>query len=98
MPGSPKWFLPSGFPTKTLYTPLFSPHTHYIPARLILLDFVTRTILSEEDKRLLIYNTDFSTNFVAVVNSAPRGVGGGGSGRTSRTPLPAKPLHPRISF
>ena len=30
-PGSPKWPFPSGFPTKTLYTPLLSPHTRYMP-------------------------------------------------------------------
>jgi hypothetical protein len=30
-PGSPKWFFPSGFPTKILYRPLLSPHSRYIP-------------------------------------------------------------------
>jgi len=30
MPGSSKWSLPSGFPTKTLYTPFFSPLTRYM--------------------------------------------------------------------
>ena len=30
--GLPSDLFPSGFPTKTLYTPLLSPHTRYIPS------------------------------------------------------------------
>ena len=42
--------LPSSFPTKTLYTPLSSTICATCPAPLILLDFITRTILGEEYK------------------------------------------------
>ena len=42
--------LPSSFPTKILYAPLSSPIRATCPAHLILLDFITRTILGEQYK------------------------------------------------
>ena len=48
--GLPSGLFPSGFPTKTLYTSLSSPIHATCPAHLILLDFITRTILGEEYK------------------------------------------------
>ena len=48
--GLPSGLLPSGFPSKTLYAPVSSPIRATCPAHLILLDFITRTILGEEYK------------------------------------------------
>jgi len=52
MPGLPNGLFPSGFPTKTLYTPHLSPKRATCLAHLILLDCITRTILGEQYRSL----------------------------------------------
>ena len=50
--GFPSGLFHSGFPTKTLYTPLLAPTPATCRAHLILLDLITRTILGEEYRSL----------------------------------------------
>ena len=59
---SPQWLFPSGFPSKTLYTPVSSPIRATCPVHLILLDFITRTILGEEYK-------SFSSSLCSLLHS-----------------------------
>ena len=60
--GLPSGLLPSGFPTKTLYTPLSSSIRGTCPAHHILLHFITRTILGEEYK-------SFSSSLCSLLHS-----------------------------
>ena len=60
--GLPSGLFLSGFPTKTLYTTLSSPIRATCPTHLILLDFITRTILGEEYK-------SFSSSLCNVLHS-----------------------------
>ena len=46
----PSGVFPSGFPTKTLYTPLLSLIHATHPAHLILIDFITRKVLGKESR------------------------------------------------
>ena len=60
--GLPSGLFPFSFPTNTLYTPLSSHIRATCPAQLILLDFITRTILGEE------YKT-FSSSLCSLLHS-----------------------------
>jgi len=69
-PVSSKWFLPSGYPTKILYMPLLSPIRSTCCAHLILLDFITRTILGEEYRSL---SSSLYSFLHCLVTSSPLG-------------------------
>jgi len=60
----PSGLLPSGFPTKILYTPFLYSIRVTCPAHLILLDFITRTILGEEYRSLSSLLCSYLHSFV----------------------------------
>jgi len=52
MPGSPKWSLTPRFPNQNPVSTSPLPHTRYITAHLILLDFISQTIWGEQYRSL----------------------------------------------
>ena len=75
--GLPSGLFPSGFPTKTLYTPLLSPIHAICPAHLILLHLITRTISGEQDRSFSSSLWSFSTpllphpSYAQILSSTP---------------------------
>jgi hypothetical protein len=58
--GLPSSLFLSGFPTITMYTPLLLPIHTTCPTHLILLDFITQTVLGEDmqiNSKYIFYRT-----------------------------------------
>jgi len=89
-PRSSKWFLPLWFPNQYPIRPLSSPIRARCPANLILIDFITRTILGQDYRlfscslfnllhspftsSLLGPNIHFNTTFRTAYASFPRSI------------------------
>ena len=69
--GLPIGHFPSGFPTKARCTPHFSPICPTCPTHLILVNFMTRTILSEEYRSLSSSLCSFLHSLVTSSLSGP---------------------------
>ena len=65
--GLPSGLFPSGFPTKTLYTPLISPIRATWPPQLILINFITKIILGEKYRSFS--STLFSFQHIPLTSS-----------------------------
>ena len=83
--GLPSGLLPSGFPTKTQYTPLSSPICSTCLAHLSLLDFIARTILGEEPQLPLYIYTHTHTHTVAFILFVKTECGVGSMGERQHT-------------
>ena len=70
--GLPSGLFPSGFPIKTLYTPLLSLLRATCPAHLILPDFIIRTILGLEYRLLSSSLCNFLHSLVSFVPLRPK--------------------------
>jgi len=72
IPGSPKWSLSLRFRHQYILYDSPLSHMRYIPAHLILLDFITRTILGEEYRSLAPHYVRFlqstATSFIVDPN------------------------------
>ena len=75
--GLPSGLFPSGFPIKSLYSPLLSPIRTTFPAHLILHDFITLTVLGEQYRSLSFLLCSFlhtpvtSSIFCQIFSSTP---------------------------